>query len=699
MNLFSIAGLILGITSSSLAVIVFMYGRSMLHRIWVFFNIAVAIWGFGCFMVGQSVNETSALFAWKFAHIGGIFVSVFFYHMVCEFCELSRRKSIIVAYAVGTGFLFLDIATDLLINKIRYVFDSLYYNDANVLFSVLVFLWLFIVGWSFAELIRYLPKAKGIKRTQTIYIIIGFLVGFLGGTSTFFPEFHIDFIYPFGNFTIPLYCLICTYAILRYRLMDINLVFRKSMVYSLSAGIMTSLFVVIVISMTKFLTDLAGIRSYTILAVASLVIAVLFNPLRNRIQRLVDKIFYKKSYDYYSTIKHVSSKLASTFNRQSIFKFVGDTEYEVLGLKDVYMLAAGPAEGSYEVVYHISKDGASSKNALTESREKLNLDKNSEAIKLFAKSKDIIVKDELPLIEERFGRDVVEEIRKDMEKFKGEVLIPVFLDDKLSFLIVLTEKMSGDAFTDEDINMLSTISDQMAISLKNAHLYAGRVQTERLASIGMMSATFAHEIRNPLTSLKTFAQLMPEKYNDQEFRDTFSKIVVGEIEKIDTLIGDLLDFSAEKKSSRMNDFNIVELVDETLNYIIGKVGSQKENIDVVRHYHENVIDMSGDTTKLKQAFGIIITNGYQAMNGSGKLTIDIRKNTESVDVAITDTGEGIRHEDISKIFDPFVTTKEMGVGLGLAITKRIIEDHEGKIHVKSRLSEGTTFTISLPLKN
>jgi signal transduction histidine kinase len=238
----------------------------------------------------------------------------------------------------------------------------------------------------------------------------------------------------------------------------------------------------------------------------------------------------------------------------------------------------------------------------------------------------------------------------------------------------------------------------MAIALKNAQFYAGRMQTERLASIGMMSATFAHEIRNPLTSLKTFAQLMPEKYNDPEFRDTFSKIVEGEIEKIDTLIGDLLDFSTEKKSARVNEFNIVKLVDETLDYIKGKVGPQKENIDVVRRYHENVINMSGDSTKLKQAFGIIIMNGYQAMNGSGKLTVDIRKNAENVDVAISDTGEGIPHEDISKIFDPFVTTKEMGVGLGLAITKRVIEDHEGKIYVRSRLSEGTTFTISLPVK-
>lgn len=87
------------------------------------------------------------------------------------------------------------------------------------------------------------------------------------------------------------------------------------------------------------------------------------------------------------------------------------------------------------------------------------------------------------------------------------------------------------------------------------------------------------------------------------------------------------------------------------------------------------------------------------MYGEGLLKVQINPNGENVDVAITDTGEGIHPDDIAKIFDPFVTTKEMGIGLGLAISKRIVEDHKGSIKVKSRLSQGTTFTISLPVQN
>lgn len=109
--------------------------------------------------------------------------------------------------------------------------------------------------------------------------------------------------------------------------------------------------------------------------------------------------------------------------------------------------------------------------------------------------------------------------------------------------------------------------------------------------------------------------------------------------------------------------------------------------------------MSGDAGKLKQAFSNIIINGCQAMNNEGMLRVNIKPNGKNVDVIVEDTGEGIHPEDLSKIFDPFITTKERGIGLGLAISKRVIEDHNGKIHVKSQLARGTTFTITLPVQN
>jgi signal transduction histidine kinase len=699
MNPFAVAGLLLGITSLLLALIVFVQGRTKLHLIWVFFNLAVAIWGFGCFIVGNASNESVALLGWRFAHVGGIFVAVFFYHMVYIFSGLKRRKSLIAVYLIGLFFLLLNVSTNQLINRTRFVFN-LHYNDATWPFSVLVALWILLVAWSFIELLRFLPKTRGVQHTQTLYIIFGFLIGFLGGISTFFPEFQIDFLYPFGNFTIPLYCLIVTYAILRYNLLNISIVFKRTAAYSLSAGLLTGLFVVLVMATTNLLSTFMHVDSFKISIIAAIIIAILFNPLRNRIQILIDKMFYKKSYDYYAIIQQVSSSLVTMFELEKILQYLGNVINESMGLKDVYLLT-GASGGSFDVACHISssKDKNIKKKAEHEKTEEIRVNKFSGILKFYKTSNTVLIKDELPNHEENLGQETVDRIRKDLEVFHGEAVVPVFLDEKLTLLMVLGGKISGDIFTNEDINLLNTISVQTAIALKNARLYQEKIKSERLASIGMMSATFAHEIRNPLTSLKTFAQLMPEKYNDIEFRDTFSKIVVGEIEKIDGLISDLLDFSSNKKPTRVNSINLTELLDNIVDNVKGKLEFEKSNIVVEKNYSADAINMSGDEVKLKQAFSNIIINGCQAMHGEGVLRIDIKNNGKHFDVTVEDTGEGIHPEDLPKIFDPFITTKERGIGLGLAISKRVIEDHKGKIHIKSQLSKGTTFSISLPVQN
>jgi signal transduction histidine kinase len=315
----------------------------------------------------------------------------------------------------------------------------------------------------------------------------------------------------------------------------------------------------------------------------------------------------------------------------------------------------------------------------------------------FRDNDDVIIKDELDRIAAKEGEDASRKIKKELKVFSGEVVVPVTVDGELSMVMVLGEKMSGDMFSNEDINLLNTISNQTAIALKNSTLYTDKVNTERMASIGMMAATFAHEIRNPLTSLKTFAQLMPEKYDDAEFREVFSKIVVKEIERINGLIVNLLDFSAEKKSSFVDEIELNTFMDEIIEYTRGRLEIDHQNIIIKKLYNNDSIFVKGDAETLKQAFTNIINNGCQAMYGEGVLKIGIKPNARNVEVAITDTGEGIDPDNLSKIFDPFVTTKEMGVGLGLAISKRTVEEHKGEISVESVLTEGTTVTVLLPM--
>ncbi|MBI4846979.1 MAG: hypothetical protein HY808_00170 [Nitrospirae bacterium] len=698
-NLFSISGFLLGLTGTVLTIVIFRLRKSKLHYLWMLFNIAVALWGWGAFFIGRTSNGPDALVLWRISYVPILFISVFFFHTVYEFCNLSSSKLLIFAYAQGILSSILSIFTDLSISNTYLIYDNLHYAYVKSFWGKLSFvIWMGLVAYGIYQLFRNYVEYKGHKKLQTLYFLVAIIVGFSSGLTNFIPYFGIK-IYPIGNIGIVIYCIIVSYAIFRYRLMDISLVFKKSMAYSLSAGLLMALFVVLVITITNLFSAFTNVSSFKISIFASIVIALLFNPLRNRIQKLIDKMFYKKSYDYFATVRKVSHELASTFECGKIYDFVGGTIYSTLGIKNISIMAAMHG-GAYDIVYHSSlKKDKTRKKPDLEKEEEIKINKYPGLAKFFRTSDDVLIREELPAFEKKHGLDVIERVNKDLDILHGDAAVPVFVDHKLALLVILGTKLSGDMFTNEDIDLLKTISNQTAIALKNARLYQDKVNSARLASIGMMSATFAHEIRNPLTSLKTFAQLMPEKYNDTEFRDTFSKIVVGEIEKIDGLISDLLDFSSRKKSTRMNNFDLAELVDEVVEYVKGKLDFEKSKIVVEKNFNGNAISMSGDAVKLKQAFGNIILNGCQAMHGEGVLRVDIKNSSRFVDVTVEDTGEGIHPEDLPKIFDPFVTTKEMGVGLGLAISKRIVEDHNGKIHVRSQLAKGTAFTISLPVQN
>jgi len=384
---------------------------------------------------------------------------------------------------------------------------------------------------------------------------------------------------------------------------------------------------------------------------------------------------HEKTYDYYSVIQKISRELTSKSSPDNIHSFIGDTLLSTLDLREIFICSLLPG-GNFGEVYRAPDYQFKIHKAV---------DEESEAIKLLKTLHEVVIK----------GQH--KETNSLLETFHGAALAPVYVDDNLTLLMILGGKISGDIFNSEDISLLNTVADQTAIAIKHARLYQQNLMSEKLAAIGMMSATFAHQIRNPLTSLKTCAQLMPERYDDADFRDTFSRIVRDDVKKIEGLINDLLDFSAKEVFSGADNYDLTAVIDETINNLRYKHSIEKQKILIEKKYGGAAIKMTGSVNMLTQAFSNIINNGCQAMANGGLLTVDVHPNGRNVNISIRDTGRGMSPEELARIFDPFYTTKPSGMGLGLAISKRIIEEHGGRIKVVSRLSHGTTFTVSLPL--
>lgn len=224
------------------------------------------------------------------------------------------------------------------------------------------------------------------------------------------------------------------------------------------------------------------------------------------------------------------------------------------------------------------------------------------------------------------------------------------------------------------------------------------LRTEKLSSLGKLSAGIAHEINQPLTGVLTFASLLKRKFDDDDATRKDLEIIVRETTRIRRIVQGILDFARETPMRKQKK-QIEAVLDQTLELIVHQ--QRFFGVSLIKQYGKDVPAVTIDASLMEQVFMNIILNGVDAMKGSGTMTIRTRPAGEYVDIDFQDTGVGMPESIIDKIFDPFFTTKDstqgMGMGLGLAVSYGIVKNHNGDIVVKSKEGSGTTFTVRLPI--
>jgi PAS domain S-box-containing protein len=300
-------------------------------------------------------------------------------------------------------------------------------------------------------------------------------------------------------------------------------------------------------------------------------------------------------------------------------------------------------------------------------------------------------------------RELVEETLQSKERPPNRELV---LDSPEGSVVLRASSSIFHGQQGEMLGVLVVLTDITA--LKRLELQIRR--SDRLASLGTLSAGMAHEIKNPLVSIKTFAQLLPERYQDSDFRETFSNLIGHEIDRIDSLVNQLLRFARPAKPL-LKPMHVHTVLEKSLQ-LVGHRLYQKE-IKLTRSWRADVDTIRADADQLEQVFLNFFLNAMDAMKRGGEMVVstEIRPAEEWVTavsgangdlqealrITIRDNGEGIRTEDIPHVFDPFFTTKDYGTGLGLSVVHGIIQEHAGQIEVESEISKGTAFHILLPL--
>jgi signal transduction histidine kinase len=268
--------------------------------------------------------------------------------------------------------------------------------------------------------------------------------------------------------------------------------------------------------------------------------------------------------------------------------------------------------------------------------------------------------------------------------------------------------------TKDELGELAHAFNEMAAQLARVRELEERLRrADRLAALGTMAAGIAHDIRNPLTSILIFSQLMSLHHDDPDVRAKFDRVVPRELERVQAVIEDMMEL-ARPSSLHLEPTNMNEVLTQVLELYENQAATL--NVKLSRELSPDLPLLMADRKRLHRCLSNIIANGIQAMASGGDLAVrtslvlaaefsGLQGNTSAVGasggstirVVISDTGQGISPDRLSRIFDPFYTTKDKGLGLGMAITHRIIEDHKGSIDVQSQVGLGTSFTIHLPV--
>jgi two-component system sensor histidine kinase HydH len=223
-------------------------------------------------------------------------------------------------------------------------------------------------------------------------------------------------------------------------------------------------------------------------------------------------------------------------------------------------------------------------------------------------------------------------------------------------------------------------------------------RNQRLASIGRLAAGVAHEIRNPLSSIKGFATYFKERYRQVPEDQKTAEVMIQEVERLNRVISQLLEF-ASPMSIQEKPTSLRALIQHSIKLIEGD--AHKKGIGIHTDISPEINDVMIDPDRFKQVLLNLYLNSIEAMGKGGTLSVRVQREETERDILIniSDTGVGIREEDLPNIFDPYFTSKSSGTGLGLAIVLKIVESHGGKVGVKSRPGEGTTVTITLPFSS
>jgi signal transduction histidine kinase len=445
---------------------------------------------------------------------------------------------------------------------------------------------------------------------------------------------------------------------------------------------------------------------------ASATIVILIEPLRSRVEGGISRWMFQEKFELSRRIEMLRAEMANVIDMRVLVPRVLGALEDSRRITHASIYLADPDGSGFELSGHVGPKPEGRFDAITQRAffERL---RRSGVISQEGLEREVTARRTASSEEQ----ENLQLMLRTLEQMNGSVALGFSSEDQLLGVLVIRDDRLREAYSTDEIELFRGVASSIAITLQNSQVYERMKERDRLAALGQMAAGLAHEIRNPLGSIKGAAQFLQPgslaegresgREGTREGTGEFLDIIVEEVNRLNKIVSQFLDYARPYRGEQ-KPLEVADVLRKTL-ALLTKETEEHARVDIVTDFAERLPPVRADAEQLLQVFLNLSLNALQAIAGSGRpgrllISTGLRRATRRgaaaafFEARFRDTGVGIPPGDLKNLFIPFFTTKDKGTGLGLPISQRIIENHGGTIEVRSQPGEGATFTVLLPIE-
>lgn len=621
-----------------------------------------------------------------------ILIPILYFHFATKLTGREHRREVQIGYALSLPFVPLSF-TDLIATGVKPKLMFPFWPEPGVLYPLYLAVFFYFLLRSWHVLYSEFRRSSFLRRNQMRYVLAYTIVGFIGGATNFLLWYDIP-IPPVGNIFVGAYMVGVGYAVVRFRLMEFDLLAARVVVYSVLIAVIGAL-TPLLLSVLDILPP-ARTGAVPVYVVSILVAALLFwwiPVVRRGVDAALEQRVLGSRLSDRDLLRSLAGRLSSAQGEGELFDKVVSGVSEALDVDDIaiYTRSEFETDFSCRAVANVRRAGRAP------------FPEQSPLARALQERQSSILFDEIEHQSVGEARNYFAELRR---KQGIELAVPIIGDTFFYGFLVMGPRTAQALYTEIDVSLLEAIGLQMGLNLRARQLERRASQTEKLIALGTLAAGLAHELRNPLTSVQTFSALLRESRPDPEALQEFSSVVQRDVARIASIVENVAAFAESNRvdMTRVNLFDVLRTVAEIVHAELERSGTR------LRLPPPIPVHIRGNHSQLLQVFLNLVQNALQALNGSpdARIVIEIDdhlpgSSAQLLCVTVSDNGPGIDPALLPHIFEPFTTTKSTGerrgkhgMGLGLAIVKRIVQHHHGEIRASSTPGQGTMFRVFLP---